>query len=67
MKDNLIVSGDLAEISDICGPVLLMINFGIAVKKSPVISEFVKQQKQPKSPGQLPPPPPPRQTNEPNL
>lgn len=57
MKDNLIVSGDLAEISDIRGPILMMLNFGIAVKKSPVISEFVKQQKQPKSPGHTPPSP----------
>lgn len=46
MKDNLNVSGDLAEISVIGGSVLLMLKFGIAVKKTPLISQFIKPKKQ---------------------
>lgn len=46
MKDSLNVSRDLAEISDIGGSVLLMLKCGIAVKKNPVISEFIKPKKQ---------------------
>lgn len=39
MKDNLNVPGDLAEISDVCGLVLMMLSLDIAVKPPVLLSQ----------------------------